>query len=213
MIKTFVVNPIEENCYIFGDATGDAVIIDCGALTKAEQTQISSFIAAEGLRPVAHLLTHAHFDHLFGAEFLYDTYGLKPRFAAADAEIYAHAEMLAEGMFGCPVNFVLPPAGDAVDADTIIPFGTHTLTVIPTPGHTPGGVCYYCADEGILFSGDTLFRSSIGRTDLPGGNYTAILESLHTLTAQLPDDVRVLPGHGPASTIAFERRVNPYIRG
>lgn len=210
-IKQFIVNPIQENCYILSDESKEAVIIDCGALFERDRNAIADYIATESLKPVAHLLTHAHFDHLFGARFLADAYGLLPRFAAADAAIYAASERQAAAMFGQVISFDPPAAGTPVADGDIISFGTHTITVIATPGHSPGGVCYYCADEGIIFSGDTLFRMSIGRTDLPGGDYRTLITSLTDLAAQLPDNVRVYPGHGPATTIADERHANPYI--
>lgn len=213
MLKTFIVNPIQENCYILSDdTTSEAVIIDCGALFPAEGREIAAYIDDNGLHPVAHLLTHAHFDHLFGAQLVADRYGLLPRFAAADRPIYDNAAMQASALFGQQMQFPVPKPGPYVDAATTMACGRHTISVISTPGHTPGGVCYYCADLGILFSGDTLFRMSIGRTDLPGGDYGTLCRSLHTLADTLPDATRVLPGHGPVTIIADERRANPYLQ-
>lgn len=209
--KTFTVNPIQENCYILSDETGEAVIIDCGALYPAECKAIADYITAESLKPVAHLLTHTHFDHIFGARFLFDNYGLQPRFAAADQSIYEHAASQATAMFGQPVHFNLPKPGPYIDASTSITYGSHQLTVIPTPGHTPGGVCYYDPKARILFSGDTLFRMSIGRTDLPGGSYPTLLQSINKLIETVPYDTTILPGHGPATKLSDEQNMNPYI--
>ena len=212
MLKTFEVNPIQENCYVLSDESREAVIIDCGALFPDELKAIADYIEAAGLKPVAHLLTHTHFDHIFGARFIADTYGLLPRFAAPDLCIYERSDQQATSMFGQPIRLHLPEPGPHVDADTVITYGTHRLTVIPTPGHTPGGVCYYDADARLLFSGDTLFRASIGRTDLPGGDYATLMASLDDLLAAVPADASILPGHGPATTLADERCINPYLR-
>ena len=210
MVKIFEFNPIQERCYVLSDESREAVIIDCGALYPVETQALTSYIAAEGLTPVAHLLTHAHFDHIFGARFVFDTYGLKPRFAAADAAVYAAAEQMAAAMLGQRVQLRLPEPGEHVDEATTVACGTRTITVIATPGHTPGGVCYYDAHEGVLFSGDTLFRMSMGRTDLPGGNYATLIASVRRLLATLPPDTTVMPGHGPVTSIAFENRYNAF---
>ena len=211
-VKTFVVNMIEENCYVVSDSTGEAVIIDCGALSPKEREEISAYVSENALT-VKHLLcTHAHFDHIFGVDFVYQTYGLCPLLHTDDVGLYQQAEWQTRSILHRDMDWHLPPVGQALHGGDCIRFGTHTLSVIETPGHTPGGVCFYCADEGFLFSGDSLFLSSIGRTDLPGGNAHQLIEGLRTRILTLPPETRVCPGHGPATTIGHERSSNPYLR-
>ncbi len=212
-IQGFTVNPIQENTYIVSDSTGEAAIIDCGALFPAEQTAIAGSISAHRIRPTLLLLTHGHFDHVFGCAWAAETYGLTPYMHPADEPFFAHAARHAEHFLrSCP-DFTVPsrfqPIGTP-DSPQTLPLGTHTLRVLHTPGHTPGGVCFYEADEKVLFSGDTIFEESIGRTDL-GGKHEQLIHSIRTELLPLPDDVQILPGHGGATTIGHERRYNPFL--
>ena len=210
-VKTFPVNPLGENCYIVSDDTKEAVIIDCGALYDPEKAAISDYIDLEELKPVAHLLTHGHFDHLWGAAFLYERYGLAARCPELDRPFFDDTDAQMRGVLGHAMRCETGPAGDNITTDTVIRFGNHTLTVISTPGHTPGGVCFYCEAEHVLFSGDSIFQMSIGRTDFPGGNHWDLIRALTHLLRDLPDDVTIYPGHGPKTTAGFERLNNPYL--
>ena len=210
--KAFPVNPLSENCYVVSDDSGEAVIIDCGALYDGEKAAISDYIDLERLHPVAHILTHAHFDHLWGAGFIYERYGLAARCPEADLPFFNDVEGQMRGsLSGHTMPCSTGPAGEAITSDSVICFGTHQLTVIPTPGHTPGGVCFYCESEHVLFSGDSLFQLSIGRTDFPGGNHWSLISALHNLLRDLPDDVTIYPGHGPTTDVGTERTSNPYL--
>ncbi len=210
-IKTFQVNMIGENCYVVSDDTREAVVIDCGASSAHEEKTIADYIQAEGLQ-IKHLLcTHAHFDHIFGVPFIAGKYNVNPVFHEADRPLYDSMPSQVRDFIGTTYDRILPPpAGYVTDGDRIT-FGTHTFEVIHTPGHSLGGVEYYCKEEQILFSGDSLFRYSIGRTDLPGGDYRTLIESLTNRILTLPDDVTVYPGHGPTTTIGEEKRENPYL--
>lgn len=210
-VKTFPVNPLSTNCYVVSDDTREAIVIDCGAFCNEEKAAISDYIDLNELTPVAHLLTHAHFDHLWGASFLYERYGLAARCPEADLPFFNDTEGQMRGILGHAMKCPTGPAGEVITPDSIIRFGTHQFTVIPTPGHTPGGVCFYCEEEHVLFSGDSLFQMSIGRTDFPGGNHWELISALRHLLRTLPDDVVVYPGHGPKTTIASERSNNPYL--
>ncbi len=210
-IKTFPVNPLSENCYVVSDETKEAVIIDCGALYTEERTAISDYIIHEELKPVAHLLTHGHFDHLWGAAYLHELYGLAARCPQADRPLFDNATGQMRDILGHAMACPTGPAGEDITPETIILFGTHQFTILPTPGHTVGGICFYCEDEHVLFSGDSLFQMSIGRTDFPGGNHWDLINALRHLLRTLPDNVVVYPGHGPKTTIAFERSNNPYL--
>ena len=212
-IQGFTVNPIQENTYIVSASRGAAAIIDCGARFPEAQTAIADYISTHRLRPTLLLLTHGHFDHVFGCAWAAETYGLTPYMHPADEPFFTHADRHAEHFLrSCP-DFTVPsrfqPIGTP-DSPQTLPLGTHTLRVLHTPGHTPGGVCFYEADEKVLFSGDTIFEESIGRTDL-GGKHEQLIHSIRTELLTLPDDVQILPGHGGATTIGHERRYNPFL--
>ena len=155
------------------------------------------------------MLTHGHFDHVMGCRFIYDTYGLQPGLCERDAEMYNGAKTQAAD-FGLNFEGDMPALGRCVNDGDEVAFGSHTFKVIHTPGHSQGSVVYYSDQEAVAFTGDTLFKNSIGRTDLPGGSMFQIIQSLRMFT-QLPDNTRVLPGHGPETTIGYELATNPYL--
>ena len=207
-IKKFTVNPLQENCYVVSDETKECVIIDCGAWANEEQEEIKEYIKSEGLKPVHLIATHGHFDHNWGAKAIGKEYGLKVEIHRSDEQLLR--EMTKQGdMFGF-ITTESPEIGTILNGNDTITFGSHSLKCIPSPGHTMGGLVFYCEQERVMFSGDTLFRQSIGRTDLPGGSMFMIINSLRYL-CQLPDDVKVFPGHGPTTTIGFELAHNPYL--
>lgn len=208
-IATFVCNFIEENCYVVSDATGEAVIIDCGAFAEAERAEIAAYIEKHKLRVVHLLNTHGHFDHVFGVQWAADTFGLRPEMHVDEAWIYENAAQQMEQFLHRSFPLSLPPAAPGFREGDSRSFGTHRLDIIHTPGHTPGGVCFYEASGGVLFSGDSLFRRSIGRCDLPGGDWQALVGSLRAKVLTLPAEVCVYPGHGPATTVGEEARSNP----
>ncbi len=211
-IQCFVVNMVEENCYVVSDSTREAVVIDCGVLTRKEEEAFQSYVTEKKLTLTHLLCTHAHFDHIFGAEFIYRTYGLKPEIHGNDAMLYAQAAVQTRTIMHQEMEWTLPPHEISLTENDVITFGTHQLKVIATPGHTQGGVCFYCPSEQILFSGDSLFQSCIGRTDLPGGNGPQLVEALCRKILTLPPETRVYPGHGPSTSIGYERRFNAYLR-
>lgn len=208
-IKNIQCNMLAENCYIVSDDSKECVIIDCGAYGNAEYDYIKNYISENNLKPTAHILTHGHFDHIMGSKWVYETYGILPTICEADAETYKNFNQEVE-TFGFTIDFNLPPIGRCLNDDDEIHFGNHLFKVIHTPGHSKGGVVYHCAEENVAFTGDTLFRNGIGRTDLPGGNMFQIIQSLRKLT-QLPDDTTVYPGHGSKTTIGYELATNPYL--
>lgn len=210
-IQRFIVNMIQENCYIVNDETNEGVIIDCGAFYLEEKEAIRQYIEDKQLK-IKHLLnTHLHFDHVLGDEYLFNTFGLEPEASDRDLPLYEHIDEQLNDFLGLQDYAIhLPPLKRCLDEGDTISFGTHTFQVIATPGHTPGGLEFYCKEEKVLFSGDSLFRHSIGRTDFPGGNYNALITSLKDKVLTLPDDVKVLPGHSLSTTIGIERKSNPY---
>ena len=208
-VKTFSVNPLQENTYVISDETHECVIIDCGAFTPDERYEISDYIDTEGLKPVALLATHGHLDHNLGIGYIFEKYQLKVTLHRGDERLLREMKIQGESMFGFIVDFT-PQIETFVNDGDEIHFGNHTLRCIVTPGHTMGGLSFYRAEEQALLSGDTLFRLSIGRTDLPGGSMFMIINSLRQL-CQLPDDTTVYAGHGPSTTIGYELAHNPYM--
>uniref|UniRef100_A0AB33JRB4 MBL fold metallo-hydrolase n=5 Tax=unclassified Prevotella TaxID=2638335 RepID=A0AB33JRB4_9BACT len=208
-IKKFVCNMIQENCYIVSDETHECVIIDCGAYYPEERQAIVQYIKDEQLTPVHLLATHGHIDHNFGNNTIYNEYGLKVEVHANEEGNMHQQAAQAQSFVGITLDYTFPPVGRYLHDEDIITFGNHRLSIIPTPGHTAGGVFYYCQEEGLAFSGDTLFRRSIGRTDL-GGSMFQIIQSLR-MVCQLPDDTRIYPGHGEPTTIGEELAENPYL--
>lgn len=209
-IQTFEVNPLHENCYVVSDDTKECVIIDCGAFTESEQEAIITYINKNGLKPVHNLGTHGHLDHHFGDAAILSAFNLLPEVSDGDEVLMQHSKEAALQMLGMDLSIDLPAGELRLTENNTISFGPHTLRIIRTPGHSRGSVSFYCAEENVLFTGDTLFKGSIGRTDFPGGSMFQIISSLREL-AQLPDTTIVYPGHGPQTSIGFELAHNPYM--
>ena len=209
-IQKFVCNMIQENCYVVSDETKECIIVDCGAYYEEERRAIVDYIRHNQLTPKHLVATHGHIDHNFGNNTIYEAFGLKPEVEADDEQLINMLPQQAQAIAGVELDYKMPPVGKYLRETDTISFGSHTFTLLHTPGHTPGGVFYYCKEEKVAFSGDTLFRGSIGRTDLPGGNSFLIIQSLRMI-APLPDDTTILPGHGQHTTIAYELRSNPYM--
>jgi hydroxyacylglutathione hydrolase len=209
-IKNFTVNPLFENCYVVSDDTKECVIIDCGAYNEKERQAIKDYINDNNLRPKHLIQTHGHIDHCIGNGFIAKEYGLYPEVHVNDQPLMEKLPMQSEIIFGKPLVNNLPHVGKYFTDKDIIQFGNHTFSIIETPGHSPGGVFFYCKEENVSFSGDTLFKGSIGRTDFMGGSMFQIIQSLRTI-CQLDDDIKVYPGHGESSTIGYECATNMYI--
>ena len=211
-IQTFHCNILDENCYVVSDDSCEAVIIDCGALYSEERQAIVRHLSDRQLLPVRLLCTHGHLDHCFGNGFIEKTYGLRPEVHASDEFLITNISGQARDFFGLDFNETAPQVGRYLTDGETIGFGHHELKVIPTPGHTPGGVSFYCEEEHVVFTGDTLFRMSIGRTDFEQGSWTDMLHSLQQVLAKLPPETVVYPGHGPSTKIGDEVAMNPYFR-
>lgn len=209
-IKRFQLNLLSENCYVVSDETNECMIVDCGAFDASEAEAIFQYIEENNLRPVLQVLTHAHFDHMFGVPAVYERYGLKPVVHANDEKLYYSFNEQCSNMLGHSFEAKLPDLSRCLNDGDMIKFGNHEFKTIHTPGHSRGSVFYYCESEKVAFSGDTLFRSSIGRTDLPGGSMFQIIQSLR-MVMQLPDETRILSGHGDETTIGYELASNPYL--
>lgn len=210
-IKTFVVNPIEVNCYLLWDESDEAVIIDCGAWFPHEKEAIRRFVQSQGLTVKHYLNTHLHFDHVFGNSFIEETFGVKAK--ASDRD-WSWAETIQERVarFGFQYDGKVPALGKIIDDGDEITFGKQTIKVIAAPGHSPGSLAYYIAEAEALFTGDALFCQSIGRTDFPDSDHTALITAIKEKLFALPDDTIVYPGHGEKTTIGFEKRHNMFLR-
>lgn len=208
-IKTFVFNPFQENTFILYDQNGDCAIIDPGCNSEKENSILSAFIESNGLIPVYLLLTHAHIDHILGVNFVSEKYSLDPYLHPADLFLFTSGVSVSE-MYG--LDFIPPPnVTREINDNSVFAFGTSKLIPIHCPGHSPGGVCFYSEYDNLLISGDVLFNSSIGRTDLPGGNYKQLIESIQSKLMILPDETIVHPGHSEFTTIGEERLNNPFL--
>lgn len=211
-IQRIECNPLQENCYVVSDESKECVIIDCGAYYEEEHEALQHYIDSNQLKPIHLLATHAHLDHNFGAVRLYHQYGLKVEICEEDKELLEHLPEQAKTLFGITISEERPQVGRLLkDGDTIT-FGNHTLQVLQTPGHTHGSCLFYCEEEHTAFTGDTLFRMSIGRTDFAEGSWAEMDNSLKNVISKLPKETVVLSGHGPQSTIADELQYNPYLR-
>ena len=212
-IKRIMCNPLQENCYVMSDESKECVIIDCGVVYQDEKDALIAYIRDNQLKPVHLIATHGHLDHNFGNACIFQEYGLKVEACSEDEFLINHLEKQASDLFGMQLEEAQMEVGRWLkDGDTIT-FGHHVLRVIQTPGHTPGSALLYCEAEKTVFTGDTLFRMSIGRTDFEGGSWQQMDNSLKNVVSKLPKETIVLSGHGPQSTIADELTYNPYLRG
>lgn len=201
------------NCYVVSDETGECVIIDPCARFRRHRENFKHFIAKEQLTPVRCLLTHGHYDHLLSCDQVRDVFGLYPEIHHDDQPWMAHVETRIEEVFGKNgfIHDIVQPQHYLED-DEIIRFGHHELRVIHTPGHSPGSVVFYCEAEKAAFTGDTLFKEDIGRSDLLFSWPVDLEESLERLTQLLPDDCVIWPGHGFESTMGYEKRNNEFLK-
>lgn len=205
-IKKFEVNPLEVNCYVVSDDTGEAVIIDPGMFAQSEWLEVAEYVKEKGLKVKHCLLTHMHFDHAMGCHFVDGQWELKPEGHADDVTLYKRMKEQTVMFFGMSLNIPPQPVvGTCHNEGAKIRFGSHEIEVLHTPGHSKGSVCYYIKNERTLLSGDTLFAGSMGRTDLEGGDNAEMMQSLLRLS-ELPEDTKVYPGHGPATNIENEKR-------
>ena len=209
-IKSFYFNDLRECCYIVWDDTKECVIIDPGCFSANEQERLAKFIEQNNLKPVKLLNTHGHFDHIMGNAFVVSKWNIPSYIHKEDKHHLVRAKQYTE-MFGYKIE---QPPVDTIDLEdgAEIDFGKSTLRVLHTPGHSKGGVCLVSDTDRFVITGDSLFAGSIGRTDLPGGDYEQLMDSLLGKVAKLGDDYKVYPGHGPSTTIGNELATNPFLR-
>lgn len=210
-INSFTFNPFSENTYVLSDETAECIIVDPGCYDEAEKMKLATFIDSQGLKPVKILLTHAHIDHVLGINFLSGKYNLPLVMNYTEIELLKSAPVYGQ-MWGIKAEPSPEPTKFLKDGD-IFTFGTTELEVLFTPGHSQGSMSYFHRQSKQLLSGDVLFYESIGRTDLPGGNFDTLKKSIQEKIYTLDDEVIVYSGHGQSTTVGHEKRNNPFVSG
>jgi len=205
----FPCNPFQANTYLWADQSGECVLIDATFQSEAEWTRISDTIRQHGLRLKSLVVTHYHFDHVIGVDLFKKMTGL-PVLAHEGCRLFVGQVVTQAAMFGVRAEGDFAPSGWIAEGD-VISVGESELKVIYTPGHADGSICLYVPGEDILFAGDVLFNESVGRTDLPTGDFQTLLESITAKLFRLPDATVVYPGHGPETSIGHEKRFNPFL--
>ena len=208
-IKAFTFSPISENTYVLYNNEGKAIIIDPGCYFPNEQETLKNFLTDNSLTPVYLLNTHCHLDHVFGNKWVHETYGLELHMHPNEEAMLELAPVSGE-RWGLPFHNYAGPLHFLNDGDIVLLNDTE-IHVILAPGHSPGSICFYIPSQGDLMGGDVLFRGSIGRTDLPGGDSETLLTSIREKLWVLPDETVVYSGHGIKTTIGYEKRNNPFL--
>lgn len=208
-LKSFTFNPFQENTYVVYDENGTAFIIDPGNSNHSENEELKNFISDKKLKPTRLLLTHAHVDHILGAKFVLDTYGLLPEVHEADLFFVDRMQQSA-AMYGVDCEQAPAPVSYLNDGDKII-LGNYEFECLFTPGHSPGSITFHNKANKLIIAGDVLFRGSIGRSDLPLGDHETLLQSIREKLLALDEDTKVYSGHGPMTTIGVEKRSNPFL--
>lgn len=209
-IEKFVFNPFQENTYLLHDETNKCIIIDPGCYDQHEEEEFRQFIEKKGLNPERLIYTHCHVDHILGNNFIVQTYKLKPEIHRDGLPFFQEGHKQ-----GAVYGFEMVPCGTTdsfISHGDIIRFGNSELKVVYTPGHADGSVCFINAQQKFVVTGDVLFRDSIGRTDFPTGDFDLLMQSIHEQLFTLEDDYTVYCGHGPETTIGYEKVNNPFIR-
>lgn len=208
-VEKFVVNPLGENSFVLYDETGACIIIDPGFYYAEEQEELKAYVENNQLRPVKIVNTHCHFDHIMGVEFVRKAFQI-PFLAHPDDAFWVGRAVDQGKMFGFEMTKVNPIDKFIADGE-MIPFGQSELKAIHVPGHAPGHVVFYNEKDNMLIAGDVLFYGSIGRTDLPGGDYETLISKIKEKLFVLPDETKVYCGHGPETTLGFEKANNPFL--
>jgi len=209
-LKAFTFNPVQENTYVLYNENKECCIIDPGCYFAEEEAILKDYIENEGLKPVLLLNTHCHLDHVFGNKFVHETWNLTLHIHEKEKRVLEMAPISGKTW---QLNFD-NYEGELIfiAEDSRIKIGNEELEVRFTPGHSPGSVSFYHEAGGFIIGGDVLFNGSIGRTDLPGGDYDTLINSIQTQLFTLPDETKVYSGHGSVTTIGFEKMNNPYVK-
>ena len=209
-IKIFAFNPLQVNGFVLYDETKECILIDPACFFDYEQEELTRFIEQNNLNPKLVLNTHAHFDHLGGVAELINELGSTPQVALHPNDMPLWHAQGGAPFFGLQIDPGPEPTIELIDKELLY-IGRYQFEVRHTPGHTPGHVVFYCLSEDVMFCGDVIFQFSIGRTDLPGGDYNTLIQSIRTKILILPDETRLLPGHGPETSVGVEKLNNPFL--
>ena len=209
-VRAFIFNPVQENTYVLYNEKKECCIIDPGCYFPEEREELRTSIEKAGLSPVLLLNTHCHLDHVFGNKFVYDTWKLPLHLHEKEKPLLDFAPQSGM-MWQLPFDNYEGPLIYLEEGSTI-KLGADELEVRFTPGHSPGSVSFYHEAAGFVIGGDVLFNGSIGRTDLPGGDFKILINSIQTQLFTLPDETKVYSGHGPVTTVGFEKMNNPFVK-
>jgi hydroxyacylglutathione hydrolase len=209
-VQPFTFNPVQENTYVLYNEKGECCIIDPGCYFASEEQALKGFIEQNSLKPILLLNTHCHLDHIFGNRFVHKTYNLQLHLHQLEKAVLEYGPTAGQ-LWQLPFDNY-DAALEFIDEGQTIRIGEDELHVLFTPGHSPGSVSFYDKEAKFVISGDVLFQGSVGRTDLPGGNFTILEESLKTKLYTLPEDTIVYPGHGESTTIGDEMKTNPFVK-
>lgn len=209
-ILSFTFGPFQENTYVLYDETKDCIIIDPGCYDEAERLELVRAIDEKGLTPVRLINTHCHIDHVVGNKFIAEKYNLGLEINELDKPTLDSLPMVAQ-MYNLNAEISPEPSVFLNEGD-VVKFGKSTLEILFTPGHSPGSITFYERGQKFMLVGDVLFRGSIGRTDLPGGDYDTLIASIKDKIFPFEDDYIIYNGHGPSTTIGFERSNNPFLK-
>lgn len=209
-IKIFTFGPFQENTYVLYDETNECVIIDPGCYDDRERNTLADFISKQKLTAKLLLNTHGHIDHVVGNKFIFEKFGLLPLIHKKDLQTLHSLETVAR-VYG--LNAEASPEPELfLEEGEVVKFGSSALDILFTPGHSPGSICFVSHKQKFIIGGDVLFYGSIGRTDLPGGHHQTLIDSINNKLMPLADDFSVYSGHGPVTTIGFERVNNPFLQ-
>ena len=209
-VKSFTFNAFQENTFVlYDEVSKECFVVDPGCSSSSEEQELISFIESNQFQPKRLLNTHCHIDHVLGNHLIADRYTLPLESHKLEVPVLKSCEQVSR-MYGIPFKgspdiSIFHEEGDQIQ------LGGQAIDILLTPGHSPGSICFYLQDAGILIGGDVLFQGSIGRTDLPGGNYDTLISSIKTKLLVLPDSTIVYPGHGPATKIGVEKMTNPFL--
>jgi len=208
-VAQFTFNAFQENTYVLYDNSGECVIVDPGCNNDEERQTLVKFIEDNGLKPAKLINTHCHIDHVLGNKFIAEKYGLTLEAHEGEVQVLNTCETVSK-MYGIAYDGS-PAIGSFIKEGIDYTFGDSTLRTIFTPGHSPASLSFYCEASKVLIAGDALFQGSIGRTDLPGGDYDTLIKNIKEKLLVLPEDVVVYSGHGPSTTIGNEKLTNPFL--
>lgn len=210
-VHTFAFNPFSENTYLVSDEHGNCIVFDPGMYDAKDQMVFSDYILEKRLKPQYLINTHCHIDHIMGNTWVSETFGLELHAHKNETRVLEMGKMSAS-LYGLKYQESVPIKHFLDEKDVLI-LGEHRLEILFTPGHSPGSLSFYSPESGFALVGDVLFRGSIGRTDLPGGDFNTLMHSISTQLLNLPDSTRIYNGHGPSTDIGTERLHNPFING